>query len=35
MQLWRWLLLFGIIFLITYNPATGKLAKFYQDEKKE
>lgn len=29
MQLWHWLLLFGLVFLITYNPRTGNLGKFF------
>lgn len=29
MQLWHWILLFGLIFLITYNPRTGNLGDFF------
>jgi hypothetical protein len=34
MQFWPWILLLGILFLITYDPRTGTLAEFYEDEKK-
>jgi hypothetical protein len=34
MQFWPWILLLGLLFLITYNPATGNLAEFYAEEKK-
>lgn len=33
MQLWHWLLLIGLVFLITYNPRTGKLGKFFESER--
>lgn len=33
MQLWHWLLLLGLVFLITYNPRTGKLGKFFALER--
>jgi len=32
MQLWHWLLLLGLVFLITYNPRTGNLTKYFGSE---
>jgi hypothetical protein len=32
MQLWHWVLLFGLLFLITYNPRTGNLGDFFGQE---
>ena len=32
MQLWHWLLLLGLVFLITYNPRTGNLGSFFAKE---
>ena len=29
MQLWHWVLLLGLVFLITYNPRTGNLSDFF------
>jgi hypothetical protein len=31
MQLWHWLLLLGLVFLITYNPRTGNVVKYFAD----
>ena len=30
MQLWHWLLLLGLVFLITYNPRTGNITKYFR-----
>jgi hypothetical protein len=30
MQIWRWLLLFGLLFLITYNPSTRTMHNFFE-----
>jgi hypothetical protein len=32
MQLWHWLLLLGLVFLITYNPRTGNITKYFGSE---
>ena len=32
MQLWHWLLLLGLLFMITYNPRTGNLTKYFGSE---
>ena len=32
MQLWHWLLLLGLVFLVSYNPRTGNLGKFFGPE---
>ena len=32
MQLWHWLLLLGLVFLISYNPRTGNLGNFFTKE---
>jgi hypothetical protein len=32
MQLWHWILLLGLVFLITYNPRTGNLSNFFTKE---
>jgi hypothetical protein len=32
MQLWQWLLLLGLVFLISYNPRTGNIAKYFGQE---
>jgi hypothetical protein len=32
MQLWHWLLLLGLVFLISYNPRTGNLGNFFTRE---
>lgn len=32
MPLWCWLLLAGVVFLVTYNPHTGNLGKFFGPE---
>jgi hypothetical protein len=29
MQLWHWLLLLGLVFLITYDPRTGNVVKYF------
>ena len=29
MQIWPWLLLLGLLFLITYNPSTRTMAKYF------
>lgn len=29
MQLWHWVLLIGLLFLITYNPRSGNLDDFF------
>lgn len=30
MQIWKWLLMLGLLFLITYNPSTRTLADFFE-----
>jgi hypothetical protein len=30
MQIWKWLLILGLLFLITYNPSTRTLADFFE-----
>ena len=35
MQLWKWLLIIGILFLITYNPSTRTMAKYFDDPRIE
>ena len=35
MQLWHWVLLFGLLFLITYSPTTGNLRDFFDPETSE
>jgi len=32
MQLWHWVLLIGLLFLITYSPRTGNLRDFFDTE---
>jgi len=32
MQLWHWLLLLGLVFLVTYDPRSGNLEKFFESE---
>ena len=32
MQLWHWVLLLGLLFLITYSPRTGNLRDFFDLE---
>lgn len=32
MQLWHWVLLIGLLFLITYSPRTGNLRDFFDPE---
>jgi len=32
MQLWQWLLLLGLVFLISYNPRTGNISKYFGSE---
>lgn len=32
MQLWHWILLLGLVFLITYNPRTGNIGKYFGPE---
>ena len=32
MQLWHWVLLFGLVFLISYSPRTGNLRDFFDYE---
>ena len=32
MQLWQWLLLLGLVFLISYNPRTGNISKYFGQE---
>lgn len=32
MQLWHWLLLLGLVFMISYNPRTGNLGKYFGSE---
>lgn len=29
MRFWPWILLLGLLFLITYDPRSGNLAKYY------
>jgi hypothetical protein len=29
MQLWPWLLLLGLLFLITYDPSTRTMSKYF------
>ena len=31
MQIWKWLLLFGLLFLITYNPSTRTMSKYFDE----
>lgn len=31
MQIWKWLLIIGLLFLITYNPSTRTMAKYFDD----
>lgn len=32
MQLWKWMLVIGLLFLITYNPSSGgKVGNFFND----
>jgi hypothetical protein len=31
MQIWKWLLLIGLLFLITYNPSTQTMSKYFDD----
>ena len=31
MQIWKWLLIIGLLFLITYNPSTQTMAKYFDD----
>ena len=35
MQLWHWVLLLGLVFLITYSPRTGNLRDFFDTEVSE
>lgn len=35
MQLWHWVLLIGLLFLITYSPRTGNLKDFFDPETSE
>lgn len=30
MQIWRWVLLIGLLFLITYDPSTRTMANFFE-----
>lgn len=30
MQIWKWLIIFGLIFLITYNPSTRTLSNYFE-----
>ena len=30
MQIWKWLLVIGLLFLVTYNPSTRTLADFFE-----
>ena len=30
MQIWKWVLAIGLLFLITYNPSTRTLANFFE-----
>ena len=32
MQLWHWVLLIGLVFLISYSPRTGNLKDFFDYE---
>ncbi len=32
MQLWHWVLIIGLLFLITYSPRTGNLRDFFDTE---
>ena len=34
MQIWKWVLVFGILFLITYNPASrgSKVVNYFTSE---
>ena len=29
MQIWKWLVLIGLLFLITYNPSTRTMEKYF------
>lgn len=31
MQIWRWLLVLGLLFLITYNPSSGTVNKYIEE----
>jgi hypothetical protein len=31
MKIWPWILVLGVLFLITYDPRSGNLAKYYTD----
>ena len=33
MQIWKWLLVIGLLFLITYNPSTRTMAKYFDDSR--
>ena len=30
MQIWKWLIVLGLIFLITYNPSTRTLSNYFE-----
>jgi hypothetical protein len=31
MQIWKWLVLIGLLFLITYNPSTRTMEKYFDE----
>jgi len=31
MQIWKWLVIIGLLFLITYNPSTRTMAKYFDE----
>jgi len=35
MQLWKWVLLFGLLFAIMYDPSTRTMTKFFDDPRVE
>lgn len=35
MQIWKWLLVIGLVFLITYNPSTRTMSKYFDDPRVE
>jgi len=35
MQLWKWTLLIGLLFLIMYDPSTRTMSKYFDDSRLE
>ena len=35
MQFWPWLVILGLVFLISYEPGTRNLAKYFDQERVE